>query len=175
MTMEQVGLESGTPAAGSAATKMLLAADGSTTVLLEAWFSTDLSTVIDFQGPRGAIGLAEEIRDALGLVADEPVIERFSRLITPEGEVMSVNRVILSEENAGLLLPPPGVPIGHHLARNGLSGTRRMIDAGDGRWNPGNIPCSRKEYVISCNPRMRIYVHERFNPLWVPAPEPARV
>lgn len=157
-------------AAGSAATRMLLAADGSTTVLLEAWLSTRLRTVVDLQEERPAGRLEARVREALELDTGSTVVVRRSRLVTPSGDVVSANRVVLPATAADRVLPGPGVPLGHHLALSGLSGTRRRLSAGTGTWQWGNSPCSRKEYVIRCEPGVHIYVHELFNPACVPPP-----
>lgn len=155
----------------SAATRMLLAADGSTTVLLEAWLSTRLRTVVDVQQERPLGALPQYVSRALELPPGSMVVERHSRLVTPDGEVVSANRVVLPTTAAELVLPGPGVPLGHHLALRGLSGSRQRLSAGTGVWYQDERPCSRKEYVITCGPGVRIHVHELFNPARVPPPE----
>lgn len=153
-------------------TRMLLASDGSTTVLLESLLERPLSVTVLQQRTVTAGRAPAPAVQALGLVADEPVVLRHSALLTSDGEHISHNTVVYAE-------PPRGwagqaddpVPLGHRLRSAGTLQHRALLSSGQALWTHGQpAPCAYKEYVIHCDDHSRLYVHERFNPRRIVAP-----
>jgi chorismate-pyruvate lyase len=154
-----------------AVTRMLLSADGSTTVLLEALVRARLTALVDRQGAVTPDQVPAGLPDLLAGPDDHPgaLVERRSRLVTPDLEVVSTNLVVVRHRDAAELLPPADVPLGRHLARHRLSVRREALRQTVGRWplTPDQPPCAGKEYLIHCRAGARIYVRELFNPGFV--------
>jgi hypothetical protein len=154
-------------------TRMLLACDGSTMILLEALLGEKLSVRVDAQGETDADRLPRTIRDALRLAPGTRVLERRSCLLaTADQEVISVNRVVLDDTVRRVIGDPdPFKPIGAQLRERGIPQHREQLSSGLARWRDGStdhlVPAAYKEYVINYAPGGRSYVHECFNPRWV--------
>ncbi|MBP2473291.1 chorismate-pyruvate lyase [Crossiella equi] len=150
-----------------ATTRMLLAADGSTTTLLEALLSTTLTALVDRQATYSATTVPPRLRTHLRTARGGDYIHRHTRLLTPDGQAASSNLVLLPRQEADALLPPPNRPLGRHLTGNHLTTTRQPLTHFRTRW--GQEPCVGKDYLIHCRSGARIYVREVFNPDLVPA------
>ncbi|MFF3322704.1 hypothetical protein [Streptomyces sp. NPDC002889] len=159
------------------ATRMLLAGDGSTTTLLEALLNCPLSVRVDAQGPVPAHVLDSRAVRALGLAAGEQAVLRHSALLTPGGDVVSVNTVAFTVQPSGWSASASdSTPLGQRLREAGSKQHRTILTSGLAEW-PGDDrhqPCAFKEYVISCADGSRIYVFEKFNPAYVSAAESDR-
>lgn len=153
----------------SASTRMLLACDGSTTVMLEALIGRPLSIRVDSQGGISADRLPEGIRDALRLGPGAVVLERRSCLINADQTVISVNRVVFDETVRRYIGDPdPFTPIGSQLRDRRIPQHREQLSSGLAPWRDGStehpVPAAYKEYVINYAPGGRSYVYEHFNP-----------
>jgi chorismate-pyruvate lyase len=151
-----------------AVTRMLLAADGSTTLLLEAMLNTRLTLRVTSQEVVSADGVDPMARDLLG--GPGPFLNRRSALHAPSGAQVSENLVVApaaSNELAGVLRHPTQ-PIGHGLINLGLSTARRIIASGRTAWTTTATCCAFKAYLVESDGRPAAYIHERFNPRSVP-------
>lgn len=152
--------------------RMLLAGDGSTTVLLEALTGSRLSVRVDAQGENTSDHLSAQIRAALELPAGARVLERRSCLVTPAQEVVSINLVVLDEMARHRVGEPDTlVPIGCQLRDRRISQHREHISSGVAPWPGGGaqaVDSAYKEYVIHYANGGRVYVHEHFSPQLVP-------
>lgn len=153
-----------------AVTRMLLASDGSTTVLLEALVRASLAAVVDSQRTIRRSAVPVRLQSFFAAEGEAEIIERRSRLITPKKEVVSSNVVLIPSWNSGELLPPVGCPLGRHLARHGLVRRRESFGQTIGSWplDGEQQACLSKEYFIHCRSGALIYVFELFNPRIVP-------
>ncbi|MBC2878362.1 MULTISPECIES: hypothetical protein [Streptomyces] len=151
-------------------TRMLVCADGSTTVLLDALVGERLRVRVDHQRQVRAARVRHIGCDVLGAAPDALVVDRRSRILTPALDVISVNRVVIAARRCGQLVPPDDELLGPYLKAMGLSLTREPIAVSRGVWPLGGTApaCVSKEYVIECGGAGRVYVHERFNPRYVP-------
>ncbi|MFJ9693250.1 hypothetical protein [Kitasatospora sp. NPDC101183] len=152
-----------------ASTRMLLAGDGSTTLLLQALTGHDLSIRVDAQGDTPADRLPVGIRSALGLADTAVVLERRSCLVTPEQEVVSINRVVFDDTARSRMgEPDPVTPIGLQLRGRQVHQHREQLSTGVMRWRDSLterwVDSAFKEYVIHYAAGGRAYVHEQFNP-----------
>ncbi|MFJ8510253.1 hypothetical protein [Streptomyces avermitilis] len=148
-------------------TRMLLASDGSTTRLLQAITGQPLTVLVDMQNEVRVATLPEEVRAVLGLRDGDAVVERRSRLLTPDRSVVSVNHVVLDPVAlAGNGAPSRTVPIGVQLREHQVPQFREALDSGNGVWplEGASTPCAFKAYVIHDARGGRTYVHESFNP-----------
>jgi hypothetical protein len=163
MTTLQQTLELG------ASTRMLLAGDGSTTLLLQALTGHDLSIRVDAQGDSPAGRLPPGIRSALELADTAVVLERRSCLVTSEQEVVSINRVVFDEVARSWMGVPDSVtPIGLQFREQQVHQHREQLSTGLMRWRDSLterwVDSAFKEYVIHYAAGGRAYVHEQFNP-----------
>ncbi|MGW8700697.1 hypothetical protein ACWGOK_27875 [Streptomyces eurythermus] len=162
----------------SGATRMLLAGDGSTTLLLEALLDCRLTVHVDRQELVPADRLAPAALAALGLGAGDTAVERISALRTPAGTVVSRNTVVFTA-------PPTGwsgsaqdlAPLGRRLREGRTRQHREILSSGTAAWQDGGRQraCAYKEYVITCDDGRRLYVHERFSPDHVHPPAENRM
>lgn len=153
----------------SASTRMLLACDGSTTLLLQALTGHELSIRVDAQGDTPAGRLPHRIRSALGLADTAVVLERRSCLVTSEQEVVSINRVVFDEVAHNWMgVPDSGTPIGLQFRDQRVHQHREQLSTGLMRWRDSLterwVDSAFKEYVIHYAAGGRAYVHEQFNP-----------
>lgn len=153
-----------------ATTRMLLAADGSTTALLEALLRAPLTAVVDRQETYTATSVPTRLRDKLRTARGGGYVHRHSRLLTPAEQVVSINLVLLPRQEADALIPPGQRPLGRHLTGNRLTAGREPLGRFTAHWPPraGAEPCVGKDYLIHLRSGARIYVRELFNPILVP-------
>lgn len=158
----------------SPVTRLLLATDGSTTVILEALLDCALDVRVDAQEdvPPGRVpaGIAAALRPARG----SGVVARKSALVAPDGTVVSVNTVHFASTPHGWSgSAQDAAPLGRRLRQAGTRQHREILASGTARWpDPRHpAPCAFKEYVIDCEGGARLHISERFNPLVIPAPQ----
>lgn len=161
-------------------TRMLLACDGSTTVLLQALTGLELTIRVDAQDPTTAGRLDPRIRDVLDLAADAAVFERRSCLVTADLEVVSVNHVVydrLAFERIGV--PDLRQPIGLQFRERRVHQHREQLSSGLAAWGEAgadqDVDAAFKEYLIHYAVGGTVYLHERFNPRFVPVAGPPRL
>ncbi|MFE7797999.1 hypothetical protein [Nocardia sp. NPDC057440] len=147
--------------------RMLLACDGSTTVLLEALTGETLFVRVDAQGETSPERLSDTIRDALALDTDAPVLERRSCLVTSEDEVVSVNHIVtdnITRRRMGS--PDTSIPFGMQLRQQRIPQYRAHVSSGLAPWQGSDEPTlsAFKSYIIHDADGGRTYVHEHFNP-----------
>jgi len=150
---------------------MLLMSEGSTTTLLESLTGSSLSVVVDYQRPIEFASVDAEAKDALGLSERDCVILRASRLVTDSGETVSVNRVVFSADAVPWLLEATdNVPLGHRLHQLRALQRRTILSSGRADWPRTELgqECAYKTYVIHLVDDSSLYVHELFNPAFVP-------
>lgn len=148
-----------------APTRMLLGSDGSTTVLLESLLRLRVAVHVDSQHTCTRAEVSDRIAGLLGLADTEQVVLRRSRLLTPDQQVVSINRVVFrAQQVPWLAAPPDSTPLGHKLRDLGSLQHRVLLSSGIGAWPPDARPCGFKEYLIHGDQGEEIYVHESFNP-----------
>ncbi len=155
-------------------TRMLLCADGSTTLLLEALVGRRLSVEVLDQHEVAAGELSEAVRAALSCAETDQVIVRRSALYA-DTIAVSANSVVIAGSDRGLvgLLAQQQMPIGHSLAAANRHLGRTVLAAGRTIWPADDdacgIPCACKESVLLDHTATAVaYLHERFNPAYVP-------
>ncbi|GGQ72991.1 chorismate pyruvate-lyase family protein [Kitasatospora griseola] len=150
-------------------TRMLLGADGLTTVLLAAWT----------RGPV-RVGCADHLRVAAGAAPpgaaallragpDEELIVRRS-VLTDGGVELSRNAVVarpVLSAAAEQCLTDTGAPIGAALQASGTGHRRTVLDAGVRDWDGADA--AYKTYLMWHGPQPLAVVTETFNPAVVPA------
>ncbi|MFD9792914.1 hypothetical protein ACFWXK_18400 [Streptomyces sp. NPDC059070] len=149
---------------------MLLCADGSTTLLLDALVGEPLSIRVDHQQQIPAARLQRIGCHILGAASDDMVVDRQSRILTTNLEVISVNRVVIAGPDRDKLIPPPEELLGPYLKRAGLPIKREPLAVSRDTWplDSADPECVSKEYIIYCGEAGRVYIHEKFNPRFVP-------
>ena len=152
-----------------AQTRLLLQSDGSTTLLLESLVDLRVAVEVESQSPVSADELSPSVRAGLGLARTDVVVRRNSVLRTPCGRTVSRNLVVFRPEAAPWLAGAADpTPLGYQLRNQQALQHRELIDHGVSVWADDGPPCAFKEYVIHRSAGARIYVHERFNPVFVP-------
>lgn len=151
-------------------TRMLLYADGSTTVLLEALVAAQLEVQVEQQRLVRADDIPNIGCDLLGAAPSAMVVDRKSRILTADHDVISVNRVIIAGPDRDALVPPDRELLGPHLRKIGLVVHRKPLAAARDTWPmaAAETACGSKTYVMDCGFAGQVYVHERFNPEFVP-------
>jgi hypothetical protein len=155
----------------TAVARMILANDGSTTVLLEALTGCRLAVDVDTQRVVPAATVPGPAREALELDLSQHVLERRSCLVTPAHDVVSVNLVVYDADAVEKIgQPDEQKPIGHQLRDRRLPHVRDVLECGSTAWVHGSgvTPCAYKAYIIRYPGGGAAYLHERFNPRWVP-------
>ncbi|MGY0067862.1 hypothetical protein ACWZEH_13740 [Streptomyces sp. QTS137] len=157
----------------SARTRMLLASDGLTTVLLEAVVKAPLHVRITHTARLSAHALDDSAsRVALGLEAGRPCLLRRTRLVTPAGVPVSANVVVAAagrdaDVDAAMLAPRP---LGYALAGRGRRLERRLLHVGRAAWPEApDETCASKTYVMCDADGPLVFVRETFNPSCFPA------
>lgn len=172
------GLPYGDVSVIASATRMLLAGDGSTTLLLEALLDTRLTVRVDRQELLPVPSLDPAAVSALDLSPDAMAVQRTSALHTPAGAVVSRNTVVFTAPPAGWSASAEDLaPLGRRLREGRTRQHREILSAGTAQWpdDGRGRPCAYKEYVITCGDGERLYVHERFSPDHVrPLPDAGR-
>lgn len=153
-------------------TRLLLASDGSTTLLLESLLGLTMTVHVLSQEAVDADALPSGVREVLGLPDGGRAVRRLSELRAPDGRVVSRNLVAHPAAD-GPHLPDADdrTPLGLRLrALHFPQQHRSLLAHGLTHWDDAaNAPlCAFKEYVIRCADESRIYVRERFNPGLVP-------
>ncbi|MGO4423850.1 chorismate pyruvate-lyase family protein, partial [Streptomyces sp. MCAF7] len=160
-----------------AITRMLLASDGSTTLLLEALTGGKLTVDVLCQGRASAREFPPEIPGSIGVGAESELLVRRSRLRTASGESISKNLVVARQGNHSpmlSLLSNTRAPLGRGLVSLGLSQSRHIVATGEDLWDDSSgsaEPCAYKAYVLVEQGDPLLYIHEKFNPMYVPLKE----
>ncbi|MBD0741165.1 hypothetical protein [Streptomyces sp. CBMA152] len=150
---------------------MLVCTDGSTTLLLNALVGEGLSVRVDHQRQIPAAQVQRIGCHILGAAPNALVVDRQSRILTPDSDVISVNRVVIAGPHSDRLIPPPDELLGPYLKKSGLAMKREAIAAALDTWplsGDASPECASKEYIIDCGDAGRVYIHEKFNPRYVP-------
>ncbi|NEW28451.1 hypothetical protein [Nocardia cyriacigeorgica] len=159
-------------------TRMLLQADGSTTLLLEALLGETLSLTVIDQRVSTAAGLPVRLRELLACTGEEQVVSRRSELRAGDDpRPVSRNEVTVACRDPKLtaILTDARVPIGRGLvsARRFLG--RTIVSAGWDVWHGDEAAeaspsrCAYKEYVLSDELTAIAHIREQFNPALVPS------
>ncbi|QEV06777.1 hypothetical protein [Streptomyces prasinus] len=157
----------------SSRTRMLLAGDGLTTVLLEAAARAPLHVRITHVARLSAHALDDLApRTALELDAGRPCLLRRTRLVTPAGVPVSANVVVAAagrDADVDAVMPAPH-PLGYALADRGRRLERRLLHVGRAAWPeaPDQI-CASKTYVMCHAGEPLVFVREMFSPAYFPA------
>ncbi|MET8112901.1 hypothetical protein [Streptomyces prasinus] len=157
----------------SSRTRMLLAGDGLTTVLLEAAARAPLHVRITHVARLSAHALDDPApRAALELEAGRPCLLRRTRLVTPAGVPVSANVVVAAagrDTDVDAVMPAPH-PLGYALAGRGRRLERRLLHVGRAAWPeaPDRI-CASKTYVMCHAGEPLVFVREMFSPAYFPA------
>src|ERR1700735_1277267 len=150
-----------------AATRMLLSSDGSTTILLEALLKCHLCVHVESQETVCAGRLPMDSVSALGLSIESTAVERRSTLLTPSGTVVSRNIVVFAVPLVGWNgSPTDPTPLGKRLREKKTRQHREILSFGISEW-PGaesRRRCAYKEYVITFEDGLKMYILEKFNP-----------
>ncbi|WP_116209263.1 hypothetical protein [Streptomyces olivoreticuli] len=158
----------------SPATRILLAGDGLTTVLLQAASQAllDIRTDAIEQTRANALGDTEAV-SALHLQDQELCWLRHSRLLTPGGATISLNKVVAPtarDPRLDAAMGDPERPLGFALSRAGLTTVRRLHNVGRARWPAGGDQlCAFKTYTMHGPGGVLVFVHERYSPDWFSA------
>jgi chorismate-pyruvate lyase len=150
-----------------AATRMLLSSDGSTTILLEALLKCHLCVRVESQETVCAGKLLPDSVSALGLSPESTAVERRSALLTPTGTVVSRNIVVFAVPLVGWNgSPTDPTPLGKRLREQKTRQHREILSFGISEWPDaeGRRRCTYKEYVITFEDGLKMYIREKFNP-----------
>ncbi|WP_278265308.1 hypothetical protein [Nocardia sp. AG03] len=149
-------------------TRALLACDGSTTVLLEAVLRVPVTIDVREQFRQRADELPRELCGALGVSGDDPVLSRYSTLLTPDGGLVSWNHAVVVEaaDNPLYRLSLDRVrPLGSAMAAAGVTHRRRLLRTGHHvRPDTGSGRAAGKSYLIYTDDRPRLHLTEIYHP-----------
>lgn len=156
----------------SPATRLLLAADGLTTTLLEAWARAPLSVgTLDLQVTH--FHSAPLLLPAAGIGPEVRVVVRRSTLVDPDGTVWSANDVVgRLDVDARVTACFQGVgPLGPELRKAGVSSHRALLETGRTPWPlaPASPAAAYRVYLLRHGDQPLGVVREVFNPAFVDA------
>jgi chorismate-pyruvate lyase len=160
-------ISSHTTSLNAAATRMLLSSDGSTTILLEALLNCHLCVRVESQETVRTGRLVPNSVSALGLSTESTAVERRSALITPTGTVVSRNIVVFAVPLVGWNgSPTDPTPLGKRLREKKTRQHREILSFGTSDWPgaEGHRRCAYKEYIITFEDDLKMYILEKFNP-----------
>ncbi|MEO3868888.1 chorismate pyruvate-lyase family protein [Nonomuraea sp. B12E4] len=154
----------------SALTRMLLAGDGSTTLLLQALTGGPISARLQDLADRRADRVPADVRTLLQLADGATVAVRRSVLLNHHGMPVSRNKVIVS---LGVPLmrriaADPARPLGLALIAHDIEHGRRQCSSGLARWSAHQRDAASKAYLIHAATTPLMLVWETFNPDIVP-------
>lgn len=153
-------------------TRLLLASDGSTTLLLESLLGLAMTVHVTSQETVQAAELPAGVLDVLGLASRDRAVRRLSELRSPDGGTVSRNLVVHPAAGAPYLPDSEDLtPLGLRLrALRFPQQHREILACGITAWDDsaGAPACAFKEYVIRCADESHIYIRERFHPRFVP-------
>ncbi|MFG2179863.1 hypothetical protein ACGFLS_14225 [Streptomyces abikoensis] len=156
----------------SPVTRMLLASDGLTTVLLQALTQAHLTPWVDGVETTPGRHVESAARGLLALAADDECLVRRTRLATRAGEVVSVNVVVARAGADGRIdaaMRDRTRPIGFAFAAAGLPMNRRISRTGLTPWPQAPATrCAFKDYTLNAADRPWAYIRELFSPRVVP-------
>ncbi|MYS79261.1 hypothetical protein [Embleya scabrispora] len=147
-------------------TRMLLASDGSTTVLLQA-VAGPIRVVVREQYETAGAGLPSDARAALRITPDSVALMRRSALYDEHGRCVSVNEVVAvchQDPVLGPLVTDTTRPLGRNLVDVGLR--RRVLDTGLTVWpEDRQAPAAAyKTYILLDGDQPVLHINETFNP-----------
>ncbi|SDJ26468.1 chorismate--pyruvate lyase family protein [Nonomuraea jiangxiensis] len=154
----------------SALTRMLLAGDGSTTLLLQALTGGPISVGPQHVADQRADRMPADVRALLQLADGATVAVRSSLLLDRHGTPVSRNKVIVS---LGVPLmqriaADPARPLGLALIAHDIDHERRRRSSGLARWSTRQRDAASKAYLIRAAATPLMLVWETFNPDVVP-------
>jgi chorismate-pyruvate lyase len=150
----------------SPATRMLLAGDGSTTLLLQAVTRGPVTVRVLCLTTERAADLPPGLRALLELDDHSTVLTRRSVLLDETHRPISSNHVVspADDDTLRLLAADPTRPIGLGLIGEGLDHTRRPQATGLAHWDDDHSAAASKAYLISRGRVPRMFLWERFDP-----------
>jgi chorismate-pyruvate lyase len=158
-------------AAAREAARLLLWSDGSTTRMLESLIGCELVVKVESQEYVKPEWLAPMVVEALGVCEEDKLVERRSTLRDRNDSVLSKNVVVFAGPDIDYVLATlgNGIPLGRWLRESHVMQFREILAVGTAAWSDGSpdLTCAFKEYVITCNSGVRLYVLEKFNPAYI--------
>ncbi len=158
-------------------TRMLLQADGSTTLLLEALLGETLTLALVEQRVSTAACLPTRLRELLVCSGAEQVVSRRSELRIGDARPVSRNEVTVACRNPELtaILTDARIPIGRGLQASRRFLGRTIVSSGWDVWHGDEAAdaagshCAYKEYVLSDEQTAVAHIREQFNPALIPS------
>ncbi|GAA3714374.1 hypothetical protein GCM10022224_095040 [Nonomuraea antimicrobica] len=154
----------------SAITRMLLASDGSTTLLLEALTGGPISVHLQSLTDQPAAGMPGDVRALLQLTSDATVTIRRSLLHDHHDTPLSRNEVITPPSTPLMqrIATDPARPLGLNLIAHDIDHSRHLRCTGLARWSANQRETASKAYLIRAAAIPLMLVWETFNPAVVP-------
>ncbi|MFF4223834.1 hypothetical protein ACFYZH_13370 [Streptomyces abikoensis] len=156
----------------SPVTRILLASDGLTTVLLQALTQAALTPRVDGVETTPGRQVEAAARGLLALAADDECLVRRTCLVSRDGEVVSVNIVVAragKDQRVDAAMRDRTRPIGFAFAAAGLPMSRRINRTGLTRWpQTPATHCAFKDYTLNAADKPWAYIRELFNPRVIP-------
>ncbi|MCA6092087.1 hypothetical protein LE181_07930 [Streptomyces sp. SCA3-4] len=156
----------------SPVTRILLASDGLTTVLLQALTHSDLTPQVDGIEMTPGQHVETTARGLLRLATGDVCLVRRTRLVSRTGEVVSANIVTAQagqDARIDAAMQDRTRPIGFAFAAAGLPMNRRISRIGLTSWPQApDTSCAFKAYTLNGDDRPWAYIRELFSPRIVP-------
>ncbi|WP_345572653.1 hypothetical protein [Nonomuraea rosea] len=155
----------------SALTRVLLAGDGSTTLLLQALTGGPVKASLRSLSHQPAAHLPAGPRALLGLADGATAIVRRSLLLDQRDTPVSRNEVIAFSDDALLrrVVSDPVRPVGLGLIAHDIDHSRRLHATGLTRWDATGLEAASKVYLIRAAATPFMLVWETFNPALIPS------
>lgn len=149
----------------SALTRVLLASDGSTTLLLQALTGGSIKANLTSLTHQPATRLPADLRSQLQIADKTTAIVRRSLLLDQHGTPVSRNEVIASGNNPLVrrVLTNPTRPIGLNLIAHALDHSRRCHVTGLTSWN-ARLDAASKAYLVQVGDAPLMFIWETYNP-----------
>lgn len=165
------------PPAMPSSTRMMLHNEGSTTVLLQSLVGSALSAEVLPEIDIGSIPPSVHLARVFGTGPHADLGIRRSRLRDATGAVVSENIITFCGNDRDYVIPSGKTPFGLHTRRLGLFERRRIFGAGVTTDPFGLLPAGSpgRVYEIEFSNRVRVLVHEVFNPRFVATNAPGTV
>ncbi|MFE0045516.1 hypothetical protein [Streptomyces albireticuli] len=156
----------------SPVTRILLASDGLTTVLLQALTQSALTPQVDGIEMTPGQHVEATARGLLRPATGDVCLVRRTRLVSRTGEVVSANTVTAragQDARIDAAMRDRTRPIGFAFAAAGLPMDRRISRIGLTSWPQApDTPCAFKAYTLNADDRPWAYIRELFSPRIVP-------
>lgn len=149
--------------------EILLHSDGSTTPILESIFESKLHVINENESPvDNKANIPMHLLNKFVVIDDNDVLIRKVDLETESGILASKNTIFARKKDLeNIRTKGSAIPIGIQIKKQEIKQFREIISTGYDIWDDQGQMCLSKEYMVSMDNDITLYIKEKYNPLYV--------